>query len=345
MDRIDLRSDTVTKPSDGMRRAMATAEVGDDMYREDPSVNRLQDRIAELLGKEAALFLPSGTMANQVALRVLTRPGDDVVVGQEAHVAWHELGAAAVNSGVQFTVAGSGGTFTAADFLATYKAPGHVVIPSTALVALENTHNRGGGIVFPHQDSLAVCQAAAHLGVRSYLDGARLFNAAAATDLTPGELAEPFDMVSVSLSKALGCPAGSVLAGRALDMPRAVRARGMFGGAMRQVGILAAAGLYALDRNLARIADDHANARLLAERLADVRGVRIDKSTVQTNIVVFRLEEGAPDAANVVSRAKAEGVLIAALAPRTVRAVTHLDVSREHCSRAADLLARVIEQH
>jgi threonine aldolase len=345
LDRIDLRSDTVTQPSDGMRQAMATAQVGDDMYREDPSVNRLQDRIAELLGKEAALFVPSGTMANQVALRVLTRPGDDVVVGQEAHVAWHELGAAAVNSGVQFTVAGKGGTFTAGEFLEVYKPPGHVVIPSTALVSIENTHNRGGGVIFPHQDAIAVCEAAAQLGVRSYLDGARLFNAAAATDLTLGELAEPFDMVSVSLSKGLGCPAGSVLAGRALDMPRAVRARGMFGGAMRQVGILAAAGLYALDHNVARVSDDHANARLLAERLANVRGVRLDLATEQTNIVVFRLEEGVRDAASVVARAKEEGVLVAALAPRTVRAVTHLDVTSEQCRRAADLLARVIEQH
>jgi threonine aldolase len=345
VDRIDLRSDTVTQPSDGMRHAMAAAPVGDDMYREDPSVNRLQDRIAELLGKEAALFVPSGTMANQVALRVLTRPGDDVIVGQEAHIAWHELGAAAVNSGVQFTVAGKGGTFTAADFLAAYKAPGHVVIPSTALVVIENTHNRGGGVVFPHQDSIAVCEAAAQLGVRSYLDGARLFNAAAATELTLGELAEPFDMVSVALSKGLGCPAGSVLAGRALDMPRAVRARGMFGGAMRQVGILAAAGLYALDRNLVRISDDHANARLLAERLASVRGVSLELSTVQTNIVVFRLEDGAPDAAIAVARAKEDGVLIAALGPRTLRAVTHLDVTREQCRKAADLLARAIERH
>ena len=323
---------------------MGTPPVGDVMFHDDPSVNRLQDRIADLLGKEAALFVPSGTMANQIALRVLTRPGDDVVVGAETHVAWHELGAAAVNSGVQFTVAGRGGIFTAAEFLATYKAPGHVVIPSTALVVIENTHNRGGGIVFPHKDSIAICEAARQLGVYSYLDGARLFNAAVATALTLRELAEPIDMASVALSKGLGCPAGSVLAGCALHMPRGVRARGMFGGAMRQVGILAAAGLYALDHNVARLSEDHSNARLMAERLAGVRGVKIDLSTAQTNIVVMRLEEGAPDAATVVARAKERGVWVAALAPRAIRAVTHLNVTREQCRQAADLLAGAIER-
>jgi threonine aldolase len=340
---IDLRSDTVTRPSAGMREAMAAAPVGDDQYGEDPSVNRLQERIAQLLDKGAALFVPSGTMANQIGLKVLTRPGDEVVLGQEAHMVWHESGAGAANSGVQFTAVGRGGLFTAGDLHAAYKPPGHIVFPPTSLVAIENTHNRGGGVVFPQGDAVAVCDAARKLGMASYLDGARLFNAAAASGRSLRELAAPFDIVSVALSKGLGCPVGSVLAGRAAEIARAHRARRMFGGAMRQAGILAAAGLWALDHNVDRLAEDHANARLLAERLAGLRSIEIDLATVQSNIVIFHMAERAPDAAVIVSRAQEAGVLVSAFAARTVRAVTHLDVSREACRHAADLLARVIE--
>jgi threonine aldolase len=345
MERIDLRSDTVTLPSPAMRQAMAAAPVGDDQYGEDPSVNRLQERLAELLGKEAALFVPSGTMANQIALKILTRPGDDVVVGDEAHIVWHESGAAAANSGVQFTVVGQGGLFTAADLRAAYKPPGHIVFPPTTLVAIENTHNRGGGVVFPQAEAVAICETARELGLASYLDGARLFNTAAASGHSLAELAAPFDFVSVALSKGLGCPVGSLIAGRYAGIVRARRARRMFGGAMRQSGILAAAGLYALDHNFSRLVDDHANARLLAERLAGLRGVRLDLATVQSNIVIFRMEESAPDAATIVARAEEAGVRVSAFGERTVRAVTHLDVSREQCRRAADLLAAVIERH
>ncbi len=344
MSPIDLRSDTVTLPSPAMRQAMAEAPVGDDQYGEDPSVNRLQARIAELLGKEASLFVPSGTMANQIALKLLTRPGDEVVVGDEAHIVWHESGAAAANSGVQFTVVGRGGLFTAADFRAAYKAPGHVVFPPTTLVAIENTHNRGGGVVFPQGEAVAVCEAARALGVASYLDGARLFNAAAASGAHLADLARPFDLVGVALSKGLGCPVGSLIAGRAADIVRGVRARRMFGGAMRQSGILAAAGLYALDHHLARLPEDHANARLIAERVSGVRGVSLDLATVQSNIVIFRLDEGAPDAATVVARAKAEGVLVSAFAARTVRAVTHLNVTEAQCRRAGEIIAAAAEK-
>ena len=343
MDRIDLRSDTVTSPSPGMRQAMAAAPVGDDQYGEDPSVNRLQERIAELLGKEAALFVPSGTMANQVGLKILTRPGDEVVVGEEAHIVWHESGAAAANSGVQFTVAGRGGLFTAADLRNAYKPPGHIVFPPTTLVAIENTHNRGGGVVFPPGDAVAICATARELGLASYLDGARLFNVAAVTGQTLAELAAPFDVVSVALSKGLGCPVGSLIAGSHDHIARGRRVRRMFGGAMRQSGILAAAGLYALDHNLSRLVEDHGNAKLLAERLAELRGVELDLATVQSNIVIFRMGEGAPDAATIVARAHEKGVLISAFGVRTVRAVTHLDVNRDQCRRAADLLAEVIE--
>ena len=340
---IDLRSDTVTRPSPAMRRAMAEAPVGDDQYGEDPSINRLQQRIAALLGKEAGLFVPSGTMANQIALKVLTRPGDEVILGEDAHMMWHEAGAGAANSGVQFTPIGQGGLFTAADFRAALKPPGHIVLPPTGLVAIENTHNLGGGVVFRQEDAVGVCAAAREAGVSSYLDGARLFNAAAASGLSLAELGQPFDLVSVALSKGLGCPVGSVLAGDSATIGRAVRARRMFGGAMRQSGILAAAGLYALDHNVARLREDHANARLIAERLAGLAGIVLDLATVQTNIVIFRLDDGLPDAATIASRAREAGVLISALGPRIVRAVTHLDVSAEQCRDAADRLAAIIE--
>jgi threonine aldolase len=341
LDRIDLRSDTVTLPSVEMRRAMAAAPVGDDQYGEDPSVNRLQERIAALLGKEAALFVASGTMANQIALRVLTRPGDEVIVGGEAHILWHETGAGAV-SGVQLTAVGSTGVFGPDAVRAAFKPRGHIVFPPTTLVVVENTHNRGGGLVFPHADALAICATARELNMETYLDGARLFNAAVACGRSLSELAAPFRLASVALSKGLGCPVGSMLAGARADIDAARRYRRMFGGAMRQAGVIAAAGLYALDHNLDRLATDHRNARLVAEAIATAPGVALDLDTVQTNIIVFRMADRAPDAATVVERAKREGVLVSAFGPRTVRAVTHLDVSRGQCERAGKILADVI---
>ena len=339
---IDLRSDTVTRPSQAMRRAMAEAPVGDDQYGDDPTVNLLQERIASLLGKEAALFVPSGTMANQIALKLLTRHGDDVVLGHETHMVWHESGAGAAHAGVQFTPVGTEGLFTAADLRANLKPAGHMMFPPTTLVAVENTHNRCGGLIFPQEDAVAVCQAARGLDIHTYLDGARLFNAAVAQGRTVAELSAPFDVVSIALSKGLGCPVGSVITGSKAAMTRAVRIRRMFGGAMRQAGILAAAGLYALDNNVARLLDDHANARAIAEILTQVRGVRLDLKTVQSNIVIFYMEEDAPDAAAIAARAKEAGVLVTVFGPRKLRAVTHLDVSREDCARAAEILAEVI---
>lgn len=341
MERVDLRSDTVTLPSQPMRAAMASAPVGDDQYGEDPTVRALQERIAALLGKEAAIFLPSGTMANQVGLKLLTRPGDDVVVGDEAHVVWHEFGAAAANAGVQFSVVGRGGLFTAAEFRAACKPRGHIIFPPTTLVTVENTHNRGGGVVFPQSEAVAICAAARELGVATYLDGARLFNTSVASGTSLAELAAPFDVVSVALSKGLGCPVGSVIAGSAADMVRAVRARRMFGGAMRQSGILAAAGLYALDHNIERLAEDHANARVMAEYVAGTRA-EMDLATVQTNIVIFRVPEPLPDAATVVQRAQEHGVLVSAFAARTVRAVTHLNVDAAQSRRAGEVLAKAL---
>jgi len=339
---IDLRSDTVTRPSPGMRRAMAEAPVGDDQYGEDPSVNRLQDRLAELLGKEAALFVPSGTMANQIALKLLTRPGDEVLVGEAAHMMLLEAGAGVANAGVQFTPIGQGGLFGADDVRAALKPRGHIVFPATALVALENTHNMGGGRVWPQYDTEAVCTVARDAGVATYLDGARLFNASVASGVSLAELAAPFDLVSVALSKGLGCPVGSVLAGPAETIRQAVTARRRFGGAMRQSGILAAAGLYALDHHLAPLAEDHANARLIAKHLAAIPGVALDLATVETNIIVFHPADGMPDAGTVVARAREAGVLISALGARLLRAVTHRDVSRQDCERATGILAAAL---
>ena len=250
-------------------------------------------------------------------------------------------GAAAANSGVQFTVVGRGGLFTAADLRAAFKPPGHIIFPPTTLVAVENTHNRGGGVVFPQAEAEAICAAARELGMATYLDGARLFNTAVASGRSLAALAAPFDVVSVALSKGLGCPVGSVIAGRAADMQRAVRARRMFGGAMRQSGILAAAGLYALENNIDRLAEDHANARILADGVA-ATPVEIDLATVQTNIVIFRVPEPLPDAATVVRRAQEQGVLVSAFATRTVRAVTHLNVDAAQCRRAAEVLAAAV---
>ena len=342
---IDLRSDTVTRPSPEMRAAIAAAPVGDDQYGDDPTVNALQERVAALLGKEAALWLPSGTMANQVALRTLTRPGDDGIVSREAHAVWHEAGGSAANAGVQLTEIGAHGVFTVEEFVAAIKPRDHPIYPPTTLLEIENTHNRSGGVVFPQDEAVRICAEARRLGITTYLDGARLWNVAAATGIPLNELAAPFDLVAVSLSKGLGAPGGSLLAGTRDVVARAMRHRRIMGGAMRQVGIFAAAGIFALDNNLARLVDDHANAHLIAERLARNPRIVIDPETVQTNILVFRLAPDAPDAATLVAKARERGVLINAFGPRTVRAVTHLDVSREQCARAADILAELADGH
>jgi len=325
-----------------MRAAMAAAPVGDDQFGEDPTINELQLRMAALLGKEAALWLPTGTMANQVALRALTRPGDDVIVSRESHAVWHEKGGGAVNAGVQFTEIGTGGRFTAEEFVTAVKPRDHMLYPPTTLVEVENTHNRAGGIVVEQGEAVRVCAAARERRVASFLDGARLWNAAAARGATVAELAAPFDVVSVALSKGLGAPAGSVLA-RPRDVIRdCVRHRRMFGGAMRQVGILGAAGLYALEHHRERLSQDHEHAKLIAARLRANPRVMLVADPVETNIVILSLGAGAPDAAAVIVGARERGVLVVAFGPRTVRAVTHLDVTREQCERAASILDEVI---
>jgi threonine aldolase len=341
--RIDLRSDTVTQPTAAMRTAMAAAPVGDDQYGEDPSTNRLQARCAELLGKQAALWLPSGTMANQVALRTLTRPGDEVVACRESHAAWHEAGGAAANAGVQIHEIGQGGWFSAENLRAAVKPRNFAIFPTTTLVQVENTHNRAGGVVVPQAEVLRISAVAHELGLATFLDGARLWNASAASGLPLHELAAPFDLVAVAFSKGLGAPGGSLLAGSKALIDGADRHRRRLGGAMRQNGIFSAAALHALDHHLGRLVEDHANARRLAERLAAGAPVLLDLATVQTNIVVFHLPATlALDAPTLSARAREQGVLVNAFGPRTVRAVTHLDVTAAMCERAAEVLAGLL---
>lgn len=336
---IDLRSDTVTKPTAAMRRAMHDAEVGDDVYGEDPTARALEERVAALLGKEAARFVPSGTMANQIALLVHCRPGDEVITSEGAHCAFYESGAGAAWAGAQFVVAGAGVVFTPAELDAAAK-PDAYWCPRTRLVTLENTHNRGGGRVLPQALVEAVCAHARSRGYATHLDGARLFNASVASGRSVAELAAPFDTVSVCLSKGLGAPVGSLLAGTRAHVTAATRLRKMLGGGMRQVGVLAAAGLYALDHHVARLAEDHANARALADAVRGAGGATADAP--ETNIVMIDLPSRLA-ADDVAARARAEGVLVSAFGPRRLRAVTHLDVSRDEVLRAAGVLARAID--
>jgi len=321
---IDLRSDTVTKPTDGMRRAMAEAEVGDDVYGEDPTATRLQERAAELLGKPAALFVPTGTMANQLALLCHCERGNDVLVGESAHCMLYESGAGAAWAQVNFSVVGCGGLFTADEMLAAIK-PHEYHFPQTRLCVVENTHNRSGGRVFAQADVVSIGRAAHAQGIALHIDGARIWNAARASGLAPSVLAAPADSVSACFSKGLGAPVGSVLAGSQDFIRRAHRYRKMLGGGMRQVGVLCAAALYALDHHLPRLDDDHANARRLAEGLASLPGVSVQLSSVQTNIVVFDVRSDT--ARGFAERAAELGVRVNAIAPQRLRAVTHLGVT------------------
>ena len=338
-DIIDLRSDTLTRPSPAMREVMARAEVGDDVYGEDPTVRALEARVCELTGKEAALFVPSGTMSNQLALLTHTRRGDEVIVGEGAHVMWYESGAGAALSGVQFATAGAGGLFTA-DEMADAVKPVEDHHPRTSLVCVENTHNRGGGRVFPQRTIEAIAERARSLGLRLHLDGARLWNASIATGTPVSQLCAPFDTVSVCFSKGLGAPVGSALCGAAASMREAHRFRKMLGGGMRQAGILAAAALYALEHNRERMIDDHRRARALGETLSRVTGARVDLASVETNIV--NIDTTASPAAAVAAKASALGVRISASRSHRLRAVLHLDVSDEQARLAGERLGEAI---
>jgi threonine aldolase len=338
---IDLRSDTVTRPTPAMRRAMAEAEVGDDVYGEDPSVQRLEARAAELLGKPAALFVPTGTMANQIALLCHTRPGDEVLHGEDNHCVLYEAGAGAAWAGVQFRAVGRGGLFTAAQLEAALR-PADVHYPPTSLVALENTHNRAGGRVFPQADVQAIAELARSRSLRVHLDGARIWNAAVASGKSPAELAAPADSVSACFSKGLGAPVGSVLAGSLELRARAHRFRKMLGGGMRQAGVLCAAASHALEHHQARLAEDHENAQRLARGLARLSGLSCETSAVETNIVCFDVHAG--EAAELVARARARGVRLNAIGPRRLRAVTHLDVTAADIDEALQRLGALGDQ-
>ncbi|MGE0455484.1 MAG: low specificity L-threonine aldolase [Vicinamibacteria bacterium] len=335
---IDLRSDTVTRPTAAMRRAMAEAEVGDDVYGEDPTVNRLEEVAAERLGFEASLFLPSGTMGNAIGIRLLTEPGEEVLADERSHVIQYELAGMAVLSGVMPRVVRTeDGKLTPALIQASLR-PSAYYRSDLAAVVLENTHNLAGGSLMSVEEMRAAIDAAheARLGV--HVDGARLWNAAVALDVAPERLVEGADTVMVDLSKGLGCPVGGLIASSRERIGRARRLRKLLGGGMRQVGVLAAAGLVALDTMVERLAEDHAHARLLAQSLAGCAGVRVRPAP--TNIVVASLD--ARDAAAVAAELRERGVLASPMDARTLRLVTHYDVSRADCERAATALRAVL---
>jgi threonine aldolase len=335
---IDLRSDTVTKPSLAMRRAMAEAEVGDDVFGDDPTVNKLQERVAMMLGKEAALFVPSGTMANTIAILSHTQLGDEVIVERESHTFCYEVAAASVFGGVQLnTIVGNSGILDA-DQIAKEIREANVHMPPTRLICLENTHNRGGGKIYPIEKIKAIHELASQRGLKMHLDGARLFNASVASGISPSDYAKYFDSVMFCFSKGLGAPVGSIVVGSKVFIERAHRFRKMLGGGMRQVGILAAAALYALENNVSKLAQDHENAKLLANELAKLKGFQIDPEQVETNIVVFDISKAGYSGAQVVEKLKQRGVLMIPFGATLVRAVTHLDVSNEDMKRAIQII-------
>jgi threonine aldolase len=340
---IDLRSDTVTAPTPGMRRAMAEAVVGDEQKREDPTVIALEERVAELLGHEAAVYLPTATMGNQIALRLLSELGEEVIAEAASHVFRYELGGPAVHSGlVMKPIATLDGRFTAADVRHLVNPPADLHTPTTRIVSLENTHNGGGGRVWPlEQLREVVAEARAH-DLRVHLDGARLLNAAAASGVPASLYGREFDTVTLCLSKGLGCPLGALIATSADRAPKARRLKHLFGGAMRQAGIVAAAGVYALDHHVERLAEDHANARRLAQGLAEV-GVPVELDQVETNFVLVDVGAMGIDPHEALARLRAESVLLSFAAKRGVlRAVTHLDVSAEDIDQAVEAVARAL---
>ena len=337
---IDLRSDTVTRPSRAMRQAMAEAEVGDDVLDQDPTTRRLERRVAELLGQDDALFFPSGTQANQTAIALLTRPGTELLLEANAHLVHYELGGVAANWGVQIRPVASPDGLLSGELLGAALRPASPHVPRAGAVAVENTHNAAGGRVMPPAVMDGIIAVAQDAGLRVHLDGARLWNGAAALGVPPSRLARGAATVMVSLSKGLGCPVGSCLAFAAAQRPLAWEIRKRLGGGMRQSGILAAAGLYALDHNLQRITDDHVNARLLAERLGPCPAVRA--AVPETNIVMIDLVRPGDSAATVLPTLAEAGVLLVPFGAVRLRAVTHLDVSRSDVARAADVIRSVL---
>ncbi|HEX5496214.1 MAG TPA: GntG family PLP-dependent aldolase [Mycobacteriales bacterium] len=332
---VDLRSDTLTRPTGGMRQAMAAAEVGDDVYGEDPTVNALQEQVAELFGHQAALLVPSGTMGNQLGVRLLVPPGRELICDAGAHVVTYEAGAAAVHGGISTrTWSSTRGRLDADAVEAMIRPDGFHTVPTAAL-AVEQTHNRGGGTVQPLDVLRDIRRIADEHGVAVHCDGARIWNAAVASGLPLHTYGRLFDTVSVCLSKGLGAPVGSLLVSTRERVDRARELRQRLGGGMRQAGVLAAAGRYALDHQMDRLADDHRRARRLAEL------VGVDPAEVDTNLVLVP----APDAVALTERARAEGVLVSLMGPRQVRLVTHLDIDDDGVERAGAVLAKLLTQH
>jgi threonine aldolase len=337
---IDLRSDTLTQPSRAMRDAMANAEVGDEQKREDPTVNELERRGAEFLGQEEAVFVPTATMANQIALNVHGRPGDALVAERHSHILLSELGGPAVHSGLlTLGVPGRAGRFSPDQVVAEIRDRTSVHVAPTRIVTVENTHNSSGGRAWPIPEIKALAATCRDHDLALHLDGARLVNAAVATRLTSADIGREFDTVTICFSKGLGCPLGALIAGPSLLMQRARRGKHLFGGAMRQAGIVAAAALYALDHNVDRIADDHERARRLAEGLVEA-GVRVDLEQVETNFV--QIDVG-PDRAAAIDAMKREGVLVSTTVhPTVVRAVTHLDIDDDDITAAIEAIPRAL---
>ena len=340
---IDLRSDTATRPTDGMRAAIAAAEVGDEQRREDPSVIELQERAAGLLGQEAALFLPTATLANQIALKLHSRRGDVLVAERHAHVVIYEYGGAAAHSGLMIeAIAGRHGRFGVDELAAAIEPSTKSADQRAAVVALENTHNSSGGRCWPLDEIEAITAFARERGLRTHLDGARLLNASVATGTAPSAIGRHFDTVTLCLSKGLGCPLGALLGGSAETIERAWREKHLFGGAMRQAGIVAAAGVYALDHHVDRLAEDHARARRLAEGW-HAAGLPVDLDQVETNFVLIDVGRLGLAADEAVARLRAGGVLLSFAARRDVlRAVTHLDVTAEDIDTACEAIPRAL---
>jgi threonine aldolase len=335
---IDLRSDTVTQPTPEMRQAIAQAPVGDDVLGGDPTVNELEETVAALLGKEAALYMPSGTMTNQVALRTHTEPGDEIILESQAHIYFYEAGAPAALSGVMCRlIAGQRGIFTAADLQQALR-PWNEHYPRTQLVCLENTHNRGGGSIFPLKEIQAIAAVCQAHDLRLHLDGARFWNACIATGIGEAEYAAPFDTVSVCFSKGLGAPVGSALVGSRELIQRARRFRKMFGGGMRQAGIIAAGALYAVQHHRDRLAEDHANAQRLAAGLHCIEGLVVTLEDVQTNLVYFHTPPDVP-ATVLANHLAAKGVGVLPTAAHTLRAVTNLMVNQADIDEALNRIA------
>lgn len=337
---IDLRSDTVTRPSEAMRKAMYNAEVGDDVFKEDPTVNALEEYAAELLGKEAALFVPSGVMGNQICLNILTNPGDEVICEKDSHIFNYESGSPAALSGISlYPVDGFHGIMEPDKVEEAIRPADAYYMPKTKVIEIENTHNRAGGVVIPLGNIIHLSKLAKKYNLFFHLDGARIWNASAATGIAVNEYASYFDTISCCLSKGLGAPVGSIIASNKENINKAFRVRKGWGGGMRQAGILAAAGLYALKNNRERMVEDQHRAKHIADALAQSKNIQIDMEAVQTNIVIFKPINMTPDEA--IHKCKEKGLLLSTGRPGTARIITHLDLSQDDVNMAIKILGEV----